>query len=108
MAEKKKKDKYFHPCQERRRSFKLMVFYGDGIPGREAVAAKQRLYLLLSNNLKQEYLEMCGFIRDQMSLTIVKSNTLLLRGGRDKEACIQHILNLEDGAVMSLLDPWWG
>ena len=46
-----------------------MVYFNDGIPGTEAVAA-----LLLSNKLKREYLEMCGFVRDQMSLAIVRSN----------------------------------
>ena len=52
-------------------------------------------------------MEMCSFIRDRMSLTIARSNTLFLRDARDKEAYIQQILNLEDGAVLELLVPWW-
>ena len=65
-----------------------MVYYTDGVTGMETVSAHQLLSLLLSNNLKREYLEMCGFIRAWMSLAIVISNTLLLRGARDKEVYI--------------------
>ena len=43
-----------------------------------------------------------------MSLAIVRSNILLIRGARDKEAYIQQRLNLEDGLVMALLEPWQG
>ena len=60
------------------RSFTPKVYSADRIPRMEAVSAYQRLALLLSNNLKQEYLEMCGFLRLGLSLAIVRSNTLLL------------------------------
>ena len=43
-----------------------------------------------------------------MLLSIVISNTLILRGARDKEEYILQIPNLEDGAVMALLEPWRG
>ena len=82
--EKDKKDKYLQPCLERRHSFTPMVYSVDGNPGTEAVAAQQHLALLLSNKLKQEYLEMCGFVKSQMSLVIVRSNTLVICGTRDK------------------------
>ena len=55
MAEKEKKEKFVHPCLERRRSFTQMVYSADGILGTEAVAAQQRLALLLNNNMKREY-----------------------------------------------------
>ena len=83
-----------------------MVYSADEIPGMEAVVAERRLALLVSNKLKQVYLEMCGFVRAHMSLAIVRSNILLLRGARDKETYIRQIPNLEDGAVMALLAPW--
>ena len=78
----------------------------DRVPGTEAALAQQRLALLLSNNLKWEYLEMCGFVRARMSLAIVRSNTLLLAGARNKDAYILQRPDLEDGAVMSLFAPW--
>ena len=51
---------------------------------------------------------MGGFIRDRVSLAMVRSNTLLLHGARYKEAYIRQRPNLEDGAVMALLAPWRG
>ena len=68
--------------------FNLMVYSADGIPGKEAVAAQQHLASLHINKLKQEYLEMCGFVRAMMSLSIVSYNTLHLHGVGDKEAYI--------------------
>ena len=56
--------------------------------------------------MKWEYLEICGFIRAWMSLVIVRSNILLLRGTRYKEAHIYHRLDLENEVVMALLEPW--
>ena len=82
------------------------MYSAYGIPGTAAVAAHKFLASLLINNLKQEYLEMCDFVRSGMSLAIVGSNTLLLRGERDKEAYIQQRPNLEGGAVMALLATW--
>ena len=85
-----------------------MVYCADGIPVTEAVAAQQRLVLLLSNHLKQKYLEMFDFVRDRMSLVIVRYNTLFLSGASNKEAYARQRPNLEDGVVMALLAPWWG
>ena len=88
-AEKEKKDQYLQPCLERRRYFTPKVYYTAGIPGTDAVAAQQHLASLLSNNMKREYSKMCGFVRDHMSLVIVRSNTLILCGTRDKEMYIR-------------------
>ena len=79
-AEKENKYKYLHPCLELRRSFTPIVYSADGIPGTEAVSAQQHLASLLRNKLKREYSEICDFFRDRMSLAIVSSNPLLLRG----------------------------
>ena len=63
------------------------MFYSDNrIPEVEALAAQNRLAALLSYKLKQEYSEICDFVRARMSLAIVRSNSLLLRGPRDKGA----------------------
>ena len=64
-----------------RHYFTPMVYSVDGIPGMEAVAAQRRLALLLSNNLKREYLVMRGFVRSRMSLAIVRSNVARGNGG---------------------------
>ena len=65
-----------------------MVYSMDGIPRTEALAVHHHLALLLSNKTKREYSEMCGYVRDRMSLAIVRSNNLLLCGAREKEAYI--------------------
>ena len=73
-----------------------MVYSADGIPGAEALAAQKRLAALLSYKLKREYSEMCGFVRERMSLAIVRSNSLLLCGPWDKYARIRQIWLLLD------------
>ena len=87
-ADKEKKDLYLQACLEHRSTFTPMVYSADGIPGAEALAAQERLDALLSYKLKREYSEMCGFVRARMSLAIVRSNSLLLRGPRNKGARI--------------------
>ena len=66
-----------------------MIYSVDGIPGAEELAVQKGLAALLSYKLKREYSEMCGFVRARMSLAIVISNSLLLRGPRDKGARIR-------------------
>ena len=43
-----------------------------------------------------------------MSLAIVRSNTILLRGAREKEEYIRQSLDLVDGEVLALLALWRG
>ena len=85
-----------------------MVYSTDGIPGAETLAAQKWLAALLSYRLKREYSEMCDFVQARMSLAIVRSNSLLLRGPLDKGVCIRQQAELTDGAVMTLLAPWRG
>ena len=61
-----------------------MVYSAEGITGAETLAAQHILASLLRYKLKREYSEMCGFVRSRMSLVIVRSNSLLLCGPRDK------------------------
>ena len=65
-----------------------MVYSANGIPAAEALAVQKSLAALLSYKLKREYSEMCGFVRARMSLAILRSNSLLLRGPRYKGAHI--------------------
>ena len=74
----------------------------------EALSAQKRLAALLSYKLKGEYSEMCGFVLARMSLAIVRSNSLLLRGPLKKGARIRKRLELTDRAVIALLAPWRG
>ena len=85
-----------------------MVYSADGIPGAEVLAAQKMLAALLSYNLKRGYSEMCGFVQARMSLAVVISNSLLLRGPRDKGARIRQRPELTDRAVMALIAPCRG
>ena len=82
-----------------------MVYSTDVIPVADAVATQKRLATLLSYKLKQQYSEMCGFVRARMSLAIVRSNSLLLHGPCNKGARIWQRPELMDGAVVVLLAP---
>ena len=74
-----------------------MVYFVGEITGKEAISAQKRLVSLLSNNLKQEYLEMCGIVRARVSLAVVISNTLLLYSAREREAYICQRPDLVNG-----------
>ena len=107
-AEKEKKDLYLQACLERRKTFTPLVYSADGIPGAEALAAQKRLAAVLSYKLKREYSKMCGFVQARMSLAIVRSNSLLLCGPRNKGARIRQRPELTNGAMMPMLAPWRG
>ena len=83
-AKKKKEDLYLQYFLERRRNFTPMVYSVDRITGAEALAAQKIFATLLGYKLKWEYSEMCGFVRAEMSLTIVISNSLIHRGPWEK------------------------
>ena len=107
-AEKEKEDLYLQACLEHRRTFTHMVYSADLIPRAEALAAQKRLSALLRYKLKREYSEICGFVRARISLAIVRSNSLILRGNCDKGARIRQPPELTDGAVMALRVPLRG
>ena len=87
-AEKEKKNLYLQACLECIMTFTPIVYSADGIPGAEALATQKRLATVLSYKHKQEYSEMCGFVRARTSLEIVRSNSLLLQSPGDKGAHI--------------------
>ena len=92
-----KQKKGLHNCLECRLHFTPLVLYAKRIPVAEAQAATQRIAFHLSFRMKQEYSDMCGFVRTSMSISVVWSNNFLIQGKLDKEARI----------VMALLSLWW-
>ena len=84
--ERKKKAKYLQPCLERRRHFTPLVFSVDGLAGKEAQAATQRLAALLSTKWKRTYSEVCGYVRSRLAIALVRSASMCLRGARDPTA----------------------
>ena len=83
--EKEKKRKYLGTCRELRKDFTPLVYSVDGIPGREARAAERRLAAQLADKWSRPYSQMVHYVRCRMSIAVVRSNTLLLRGSRDRK-----------------------
>ena len=81
-AAKAKKDKYLQPCLDRRRSFVPLVYSVDGMACREAHAYEKRVASLLVTKWDWWYSKMVGFVRGRMSLAVIRSNTMMLRGVR--------------------------
>ena len=73
-----------------------------------ALAAQIKLTSHLSFKLKQEYYEMCGFVRARLSLEIVRSDSLILQGDQDNDEMIRQLTYLTNGVEMVLLTPWNG
>ena len=83
-----------------------MVYSADGIPRAEALATQKSISALLSYKLKREYSEICGFVGVRMSLAIVRSNSLILRGPFKKGEHIRQRSELKYWVVMALLASW--
>ena len=64
------------------KDFTALVYSVDGLACGTARAAEKRLAGLLAAKWQRNYSEMVNYIRVRMSLAIVRSNTLLLRGDR--------------------------
>ena len=96
-AARRKRDLYGEACLERRRSFGALVYSVDGMPCKEARAFERRIASLLASKWERPYSEMCGFVRTRISVAIVRSNTLLLRGARGDGRAARPII--EDGAA---------
>jgi hypothetical protein len=100
-AAKVKKDKYEAPCIARRRTFTPLVYSVDGMACKEALAFEKRLASLMATKHERRYSEMVGFVRARMSLAVIRSNTLLLRGARVGRAFRPELL---DGAAFSAME----
>ena len=85
-----------------------MVYSTDIVTRTEALAAKMRLAVLLSINMKWEYSKMCGFVWARMSLEIDMSNSLLLCSRLYKEKRIYQWTELTDREVMAMLASFHG
>ena len=49
---------------------------------KEAKAFEKRVASLLAGKWDRQYSEMVGFVRGRMALSVIRSNTMLLRGAR--------------------------
>ena len=63
-----------------------MAYSVDGLARKEARAAEKRLASLLASKWDRPYSEMACFVKTRMSLSIVRSISMLLRGSRSSSA----------------------
>ena len=82
-----------------------MVYLVDGMAGDEARAADKNLASVFAAKRKREYSEMCRYVRVRMLITVVRSNTPLLRGKRKDRGIVKRPVQ-EDGADVVLQQYW--
>ena len=98
---KEKKDKDLDACLERRRSFAPLVYSVDGMACKEAKAFEKRVASLLASKWDRQYSEMVGFVRGRMALSVIRANTMLLRGSRSSRRFCRP--DIQDGAGMEAI-----
>ena len=102
--EKEKKDKYLQNCLEMRKDFTPMIYSVDGIEGREARNAEKRLATHLAGKWKREYSQMVYYVRVRMAIVVVRANSLLIRGSRDRQRPRRPLI--PDGAALGDWRTW--
>jgi hypothetical protein len=102
--EKEKKDKYLQNCLEMRKDFTPMVYSVDGIAGREARNAEKRLATHLAGKWNREYSLMVYYVRVRMAIAVVRANSLLIRGSRDRQRPRRPLI--PDGAALGDWRTW--
>ena len=68
-----------------RKDFTPLVYSVDGIAGREAKNAEKRLAYHLSEKWHKQLPQMVNYVRIQMAIAVVRANSLLIRGSRDRQ-----------------------
>ncbi len=78
----REKSKYEEACLERHRDFTPMLYSVDGMADKHARAAEKKIADILTAKWTRQYSQIASFVRTGMCFSIVRSNTLLLRGDR--------------------------
>ena len=95
---------YLQSCLQMQKDFTPLVYSVDGIAGREAHNAERKLATHLAAKWGWKYSEMVFYIRVRMALLVVRANSLLIWGSRDREraSCPQIV----DGSAMLDWQTW--
>ena len=81
-----------------------MVYSVDGIAGREARNAKKRLATHLASKWNRGYSQMVYYVRVRMAIAVVRANSLLIRGSRDRQHSRRPLI--PDGAALGDWQTW--
>ncbi len=80
--EKEKDDRYGIACRVQQKDFTPLVYSVDGMPGKQARSAERRLAQILAAKWGRQYSDVVNFVRCRMSLSVVRSISLVLRTER--------------------------
>ena len=81
-AEKRKKNMYLEACLQQRQHLSPFVASVDGLLGVEATATLKRIASLLATKWRQPYFKTCGYVKNRVSITLVRATHRCLRGSR--------------------------
>jgi hypothetical protein len=80
------------------------VYSVDGIAGRDARNAEKMLATQLAGKWNREYLQMVYYDRVRMAIMVVRANSLLIRGSRDRQR--PRCPLIPDGAALGDWQTW--
>jgi len=102
--ERAKKAKHLAACLERRRTFTPLCYLVDGMAGKETKAAERQLARLLADKWGRQYSQMVGYVRARMAISVVRSQSRLLRSSRERK--VRQPPLIEDGAASTAMQSW--
>jgi hypothetical protein len=85
QQKKEKKNQYLCSCLEMQKDFTPLVYSVNGITGREAKNAEKCLAYHLSEKWHKQLPQMVYYVQIQMAIAVVRTNSLLIRGSRDRQ-----------------------
>jgi len=62
-----------------------LVYSVDGIAGKETKGAEKRLAAHLAKTRQRPYSQMVQYVKARMAIAVVRANSLLIRGSRNKD-----------------------
>jgi len=86
--EKNKKKKYLAPCLAQPRHFTPFVVSADGLLGHEADAVVCKLAFTYAEKTDKPYSVVCGFMRNRISIAILRATHRCLQGSRIPSGCM--------------------
>ena len=95
---------YLQNCLDMQKDFTPMVYSVDGIAGCEAQNAEKRLAVHLAGKRNHEYSQMVFYVRVRMAIAVVRANSLLIRGSRDKQRA--RLPLIPDGTALGDWQTW--
>jgi hypothetical protein len=82
------------------------IYSVDGIAGREAKNVEKRLAYHLSEKWHKQLPQMVYYVRIRMAIAVVRANSLLIRGSRDRQRPRRPVPVISDRHAMNDWRTW--